>query len=62
MRPWRPSIRFARRQRPVNRLCVQRNGALQHLLFATHYSYVMLRIDQGRNNSPPERGTKGPSS
>jgi hypothetical protein len=39
----------------VNRLCAQRNGALQHLIFAAHYNYVMLRIDQGgttcRNNA-----------
>lgn len=39
----------------VNRLCAQRNGALQHLLFATHYNYVMFHIDQGgttcRNNA-----------
>ncbi|CCV10619.1 hypothetical protein MESS4_220011 [Mesorhizobium sp. STM 4661] len=43
----------------VNPLCVQRNGALQHLLFATHNDYVMIRIDQGRNNRPRECGTEG---
>ncbi|CCV04398.1 hypothetical protein MESS2_1270088 [Mesorhizobium metallidurans STM 2683] len=45
----------------VNRLCVQRNGALQHLLFATHNNYVMLRTDQGRNNRPRECGAEGTS-
>jgi hypothetical protein len=45
--------------RAINRLCAQRNGALQHLLFATQHNYVMLRLDQGRNNRPRERGAEG---
>jgi Ser/Thr protein kinase RdoA (MazF antagonist) len=45
--------------RAINRLCAQRNGALQHLLFATHHYYVMLRIDQGRKKRPPKCGAKG---
>jgi hypothetical protein len=45
----------------VTRLCAQRNGALQHLLFATHHNYVMLRIDQGRNNLPQQCGAQGTS-